>query len=338
MPKPKVLFKFGTYAQYAALDTKLDNALYFLTDTHQLYRGTTPIGESHVYTGNRAANATDSAAILAALSNATPVNGDVVVLTNVDSSSDAFIYQASSQSWLHIGNTLADSLAPRVTTLEGKVTNLETALNANGTGLVGRVSDLETAIANVAGAFHFKGTTTNLESITGQSNGDVYQVGSSEYAWNGSEWVELGTNIDLSHYVLDSTLNTAVSGLQSSISGLQAVIGTPKDYEEDEDTGELVEVPATGIYQYFEQHASELVPLFNGYISGLVPVATGLTAQQKASKFLNALGNWVDVETTGGQTTYRDPEGNIYNTVEAYVTYMIDNYAEQVWESIDSNS
>ena len=131
MPKPKVLFKFGTYAQYAALDTKLDNALYFLTDTHQLYRGTTPIGESHVYTGNRAANATDSAAILAALSNATPVNGDVVVLTNVDSSSDAFIYQASSQSWLHIGNTLADSLAPRVTTLEGKVTNLETALNAN---------------------------------------------------------------------------------------------------------------------------------------------------------------------------------------------------------------
>lgn len=338
MPKPKVLFKFGTQAQYAALETKLDNALYFLTDTHQLYRGTVPIGESHVYTDNRAANVTDNAAILSALNSAVPVNGDVIVLNNVDGSSDAFIYQAGTQTWLHIGNTLADSLAPRITTLEGKVTNLESALGANGTGLQGRVSDLEAAMANVAGAFHFKGSTTNLDSITNPSNGDVYQVDSSEYAWNGTTWVELGTNIDLSHYVLDTDLNSALGGIRSDIRDLQTVIGSPKTYEEDEDTGELVEVPSTGIYQYFEQHASELVPLFDGYVSGLVPVATGLTTQQKASKFLNALGNWVEVETTGGQTTYRDPEGNIYNTVEAYVTYMIDNYAEQVWESIDSNS
>ena len=34
-----VVFKFGLRAQYDALATKNPNALYFLTDTHELYHG-----------------------------------------------------------------------------------------------------------------------------------------------------------------------------------------------------------------------------------------------------------------------------------------------------------
>lgn len=55
----------------------------------------------------------------------------------------------------------------------------------------------------VAGTFHFKGEKDSLEelnALTGMKEGDVYQVGEKEYAYNGTAWVELGFNIDLSAY------------------------------------------------------------------------------------------------------------------------------------------
>lgn len=55
----------------------------------------------------------------------------------------------------------------------------------------------------VAGTFHFKGEKASLEelnALTGMKEGDVYQVGEKEYAYNGTAWVELGFNIDLSAY------------------------------------------------------------------------------------------------------------------------------------------
>lgn len=55
----------------------------------------------------------------------------------------------------------------------------------------------------VAGTFHFKGEKDSLEelnTLTGMKEGDVYQVGEKEYAYNGTAWVELGFNIDLSAY------------------------------------------------------------------------------------------------------------------------------------------
>lgn len=55
----------------------------------------------------------------------------------------------------------------------------------------------------VAGTFHFKGEKASLEelnALTGMKEGDVYQVGEKEYAYNGKSWVELGFNIDLSAY------------------------------------------------------------------------------------------------------------------------------------------
>jgi len=38
----KVLFFTATAAQYAALETKNENAIYFLTDTGEIYKGSTP--------------------------------------------------------------------------------------------------------------------------------------------------------------------------------------------------------------------------------------------------------------------------------------------------------
>jgi len=215
MPNPKVLFKFGTAAQYAALDNKLDNALYFLLDTNELYRGTIPFGQAHVYTGTRPVDASDTDAITAIINDAPIVQGDIVVIRNNDNTSNAFVYSEEEDDWLKIGDSNVDTIATRLTTLEGTVANLDAILNGVAgdpetgieaqDGLIDRVSDLETELASLsaaaAGAFHFKGTTEDLDSIVNPAEGDVYQVGTSEYAWNGEDWIELGTPYDLSNYV-----------------------------------------------------------------------------------------------------------------------------------------
>jgi len=49
----KVLFKFGSQANYKALSQQEieSNALYFLVDTGELYRGSVPIGQAKYYVG-----------------------------------------------------------------------------------------------------------------------------------------------------------------------------------------------------------------------------------------------------------------------------------------------
>ena len=66
---------------------------------------------------------------------------------------------------------------------------------------ISRAKDAEDSIRSLASsAFHFKGSEESFEELpkTGNTIGDVWQVQDKEYAWNGSEWVELGFNIDLS--------------------------------------------------------------------------------------------------------------------------------------------
>lgn len=53
----------------------------------------------------------------------------------------------------------------------------------------------------VAGTFHFRGSKSAYNQLpTDAKEGDVWQVGDKEYAWDGDSWVELGFNIDLSAY------------------------------------------------------------------------------------------------------------------------------------------
>lgn len=74
---------------------------------------------------------------------------------------------------------------------------------------------------DITAVMKFKGTKTSdeLAAITGMEIGDVYQIVSggtgtaynvgSEYAYNGSTWVELGPVIDLSGYATTASLGTA---------------------------------------------------------------------------------------------------------------------------------
>lgn len=53
----------------------------------------------------------------------------------------------------------------------------------------------------VAGTFHFRGEKSAYDQLPANAKeGDVWQVGDKEYAWDGDSWVELGFNVDLSAY------------------------------------------------------------------------------------------------------------------------------------------
>lgn len=60
------------------------------------------------------------------------------------------------------------------------------------------------------GAMTYKGTvaTTSALPATGNATGDMYHVTAdgSEWAWNGTKWEELGSEIDLSGYMLKTDM------------------------------------------------------------------------------------------------------------------------------------
>ena len=236
--KQKVVFKFGTRAEYDALQTKQGNCLYFLLDTNELYRGDIPFSTPHVYRGLYGDAENINEAIDNVIGDLPIKDGDIAIVTNSDLSQDSYIWVAADEEWVHIGNTNTTNLSQRVIQLENTVADLEGVLYG------------------------------------------------------------------------DPQDPTADDGLIDRVANLEAVI---------------------------ESLPSSSIPVFDGAISGLVPVDDEeLTDQEKAKHFLNAMGHWVEVSGgSGGQSTYVDPEGNTYNNVEDYVTYMIENYGDQYWESMD---
>ncbi len=94
-------------------------------------------------------------------------------------------------------------------------TSVET-LESTLTGKINAKADAATTIAGygitdaytktevdgmVAGTFHFRGEKSAYNQLpTDAKEGDVWQVGDKEYAWDGDSWVELGFNVDLSAY------------------------------------------------------------------------------------------------------------------------------------------
>ena len=78
----------------------------------------------------------------------------------------------------------------------------------------------------VSGAFHFKGTADsfdgndiiiNGQKLTDMQNGDVYQVDDKEYVYDGSKWVELGFNIDLSDYALKTDVSKDIKAAKKEM-------------------------------------------------------------------------------------------------------------------------
>lgn len=94
-------------------------------------------------------------------------------------------------------------------------------------------ADLEALEAKVAGVWHFKGMVDTMEDLPADAeNGDVYQVGEKEYAFNGAEWVELGFNLDLSEYATKEYVDSAITVVEKEIADVEKEVeDVAKDVE-----------------------------------------------------------------------------------------------------------
>ena len=157
-------------------------------------------------------------------------------------------------------NSQVNTLTQTVTELQTNITNtitpsieaLETAVgtpagDSAATGLYKEIDDTKTELqaeinSKVAGAFHFRGEASRFEdgvlyhmvedseqAITA-SAGDVYQLNDKEYAYDGTEWVELGFSLDLSNYYTkvqtDSAISTAISALSADGGAIKTLSDT----------------------------------------------------------------------------------------------------------------
>lgn len=319
----KVIFKFGTQAQYNGLATKLENALYFLTDTGELYRGTVPFGKARVFQGIRFNNENDATSITRIVNSAPLASNDLMLIRNADNTTDLFMYV--EDNWIKLNAGLSSS---HITQLEETVFGTE-----NTDGLVDLVEDLQDEITRLKAiqnsALHFVTTVQDHTQVQNPENGGIYQEGTKEFAWNGTEWVELGDIVDL------SAITARINLQDDKIADLETLIGNPAHDETDDQTGETTHVPASGLYAEIFNH-QPTIPTFNGSVPGLVPVLSGnYTTAQKQQMFMNALGGWVNVSGgSGGQTQYVAPDGvTVFYTVEDYVEYMVEHYGN-IWEDM----
>ena len=154
-----------------------------------------------------------------------------------------------SIEWVKPDTSTVEGLNQTVETLGTRTEALETTVGNTESGLVKDVNDVKTNLTTnyynkgevdqkVAGAFHFKGKAHKFEGgkiytdestvLEGMKEGDVYQVNDKEYAYSGTEWVELGFNIDLSHLaektLVTSTAEQALTDAKAYADGKVAAI------------------------------------------------------------------------------------------------------------------
>lgn len=417
-----VVFKFGLRAQYDALQAKDSNALYFLTDSHELYKGTDAIATNSVlYSDIKTIENSDIEVINNYYTNNSkvPFVGDVFIVRThiVDEDYAQSVYMYDGQRWESISSTVmiegdnktievdehnvialkdygkrfykfieetgskeegtfvashyerveVDENNPWIAGLEPKVVledgehiigwyqpNLVTAAGVQNQVVAIQktilevqedVTNIEQELADnyytktdietnyytktdvdgkVSGVFHFKGTVDNKEALPtdGNTTGDVYQVGDREYAWNDTEWVELGFVVDLSGHVtkdelkqvaddldlaeieigkhadriddVEAALNTETTGLIAVASDLQTRVSSLEAVGAEKNVLVGVSLNNTALVPNEARIVDIVIPNFNGTVAGLVPVvAQELT--DKAHRFLNAEGNWASI-------------------------------------------
>lgn len=155
---------------------------------------------------------------------------------------------ANGLAWVVPDNTTVEGLSTAVSTLQssmetaqGDIDALESKVGDATSGLVKDAADLKTAVGSASdaasatgsvyariaknaadiatldgkmtGVFHFKGAAPSgqLSNVTDKEIGDVYTVGDKEYAWDGTNWVELGFTTDLAAYSTTDQMNDAIS-------------------------------------------------------------------------------------------------------------------------------
>lgn len=147
-----------------------------------------------------------------------------------------------------------------------------------GTKTIATHEEVQDVIAQFGGAFQFKGEAIRIKADTDPANstiiiagetqgseveivaaaanrGNVYQIGDKEYASNGTVWVELGFNIDLTPYLTiasaaetyETKANVAL--LDGRVGTLETAVGTtiPATYATKDALAEAEEVTSAAL-------------------------------------------------------------------------------------------
>lgn len=108
----KVLFKYGTRADYNALKGNIqENALYFLTDTGEILRGNVNLTKNHYYDGEAAEGETNLQVINRVMTGKTAVQDDVFLVkkTIIEGQVSVFPYVYTGLQWLSLSGVHAAS-------------------------------------------------------------------------------------------------------------------------------------------------------------------------------------------------------------------------------------
>jgi hypothetical protein len=154
--------------------------------------------------------------------------------------------------------TVSDNLGTANTALEGKA---DKATTLAGYGITDSYTKTEVN-GMVAGTFTFKGSKNSLDelnALTEKETGDVYQVADKEYAYNGTEWVELGFNIDLSAYATTASVNAELDK-KADAATVTTLTGNVYTKAEIDGKNYLTEVPSEYIT------TTELNTALGGYV------------------------------------------------------------------------
>lgn len=320
----KVLFKFGSRAMYDAevsAGSILDNALYFLEDTNELYKGLHPIGQAHYYFGHRNTNETDTNAIARILGTSTPVLNDMLVIEDEDGAKSIFLFAIGAndeEDWQKITGTVSSSnvVFSDGTTLDQKIENVVVAVDGKSI-----VQDNDTGIISLAG---YGDKYWRWDDTT---EGYVLQVVDEQHPWKSGltprVYNEDG-NFVIGWYEPNPTtaegVATDLTALKQDVASLQTLVGSIGTNNE----------PSTGLVSRIESLEnttywvgdSQIVPVngkiqlnyFDGTHDGLVRAPVGNLSQ---IQYLNSQGNWsIPQDARIGDLTYNNIT---YNTVKEYI-------------------
>lgn len=176
------------------------------------------------------------------------VKGDVAGLQQSLANTNAAVATKAEQADLEKVSAKADALEVIASSI---TIELGTKADAD------KVYTKDEVDAKIVGLFHFVGEAESVsedgtkivfkgkEIVASEANvGEVYQIGDAEYASNGTSWIKLGFNIDLSPYATKEEVAVAVNELESGLTTTQAAI--VKEIEEREKlAGEVVDVKNT---------------------------------------------------------------------------------------------
>ena len=233
-----VLFKFGTREAFDAVE-KLSNAVYFVTDTGELYKGETLIANKNVVTSLDTPvgdSITPAAAHEAQVGN-DPITGEVMVVPRTDGTQDTFIYDGND--WIQLdSNVDAEDVIVGTDPDTGDPITLADALQ-NLNIQVDNVSIVRDAtvglmLKDFGKAFYKFNEQTQAYEKTVVSDQNPWKANLSPRVVNDNGSLVLG-------WFESAAADTSLDDIVSKLGELDEIINGAYDPQEDERTPGLVD-------------------------------------------------------------------------------------------------